>query len=205
MRCILILLLPILLTAGQTITLGQTWNFAEKNALDEIQEHLQKNKAEIEKKAKEAKAKIEQSAKDYKAPNLVKLPRSAKNDIFYPDMKYSLEFDIKDRLGNVVYPKGYTYNITDYVKLPYTMIVIDATDKVQLDWFKKSEYSKAINCQLLTIDGNVTYMHDHIKNRPFFYFNKQMIDRFAVKAVPSVISQEGKKVIVKQIAMVSEK
>jgi len=190
-----------LLNAGKPVTLGQTWKFAEKNMLDEIQEHIANNKEQIEIRIKDAKAKLQVSAENYKAKNLEKLPKTTKADVYYPSMQYSLEADIKDQKGNILYPKGYSYNISDFLKLPYKIIVIDATDKAQVEWYLNSAYAKAIDAQIMTVDGTISYLRGAIKNRPFFYFNKKMVERFDIKTVPSVIEQEGKRIKVTQIVV----
>jgi hypothetical protein len=195
----LVFILKTCLLAAGSETIGQTWGFAEQNALDNIYEHINKNKDEISKRLEASKEKMRQSAKNYKAPNLVSLPRTTKANIYYPDMTYTLEFDIKDKDGHTIIPKGRSYNIADYAKLPYKILVIDGTDKLQMDWYLKSQYAKAIDTQIMTINGTVSYMQSKINFRPFFYFDKRLVDRFQIKTVPSLIEQVGNKIKVTQI------
>ncbi|HQP54830.1 MAG TPA: hypothetical protein PLN83_01865 [Syntrophorhabdus sp.] len=190
------------ISAGQTIqlgTVGSTYPIAEKDAVSEI---LEKAKS-IDWNKEFSQSKLEQKAKNFKPKDLVSLPAARENKSYAVDMTYTLEFDIprvneRGEIIGVLYPKGYTFNPLDYVSYPITLIFLDATDEAQLTWLKDSPYLKDLRVKLLITDGN---WHDLSKelNTRVFYANKQIIERFQLNALPSIVYQEGKLMRVQEI------
>ena len=76
--------------------LGDVYEFAEKNALLLIKEHLEKNKEIIEKRANIAREQARENIKNYKPKGLIQLTPATKNREFSPDLTYTLKQDIKD-------------------------------------------------------------------------------------------------------------
>ena len=54
-----------------------------------------------------------------------------KERTFLVDMTYTLDRDIADEKGNVVYPKGYTFNPLDYITYPGTLVILDGNSPTQ--------------------------------------------------------------------------
>ena len=175
---------------------GKTYDFAEKNLLDEIQQYIKDNKSKINKQLniykKQAKSKID----TYK-PQSIKLPMATKTRVFYPDMTYKSEFDIKDQNGNILYPKGFKVNPLKYVTLPYEIIVIDATIPQQIKWLKK-QFLNTTKYKIMLSDGNYKDVSKDL-NQPVFYLTSKIIDRFKLKKTPSIIKQIGQKIEVKEV------
>ena len=46
----------------------------------------------------------------YQPANLHTLPRAASDRVFTVDLTHTLEHDIKDSQGNLLYPQGFTFN-----------------------------------------------------------------------------------------------
>ena len=82
--------------------LGDVYEFAEKNALLLIKEHLEKNKEIIEKRANIAREQARENIKNYKPKGLIQLTPATKNREFSPDLTYTLKQDIKDIKGNII-------------------------------------------------------------------------------------------------------
>jgi conjugal transfer pilus assembly protein TraW len=179
--------------ASSDNVLGRTYPIAEKDALQEIED--QAKTVDWKKAITEGK---KEAVKKYQPPDLKRLPRVEEAKSYLVDMSYTLEIDVPDGKGGILYPKGYRFNPLDYMSLTSTIVVIDATDPDQTDWFRKSSYSKGINTKLLLSDGN---HHDTAKDlgRPVFYLNDKIASRFNLQAVPSVVAQNGRYMEVRQI------
>ncbi|MDD2900322.1 MAG: hypothetical protein PHI31_16630 [Desulfuromonadaceae bacterium] len=172
-------------------TFGMTYRIAEQDAL-----------AEIEERAKQVdwhKVLDKRKVENFQGPpDRVRLPRAKRNRSFPVDMTYTTEIDVPDGKGGILYPKGYTFNPLDYVTYPKTLVVIDGTDPEQVKWFAASEYDKRLDVTLLLTGGSFGAVSKRI-SRPLFYADRKIVERFKLKAVPSVVRQKGRMMEVLEI------
>ena len=180
---------------------GAVYGIAEKDALKEIEERAKEadmnrivNRGELVKKLRNY------APKDLKE---MKLQPAQKERTFPVDMTYTLDRDIADEKGNVVYPRGYTFNPLSYVAYPGILVILSGNSPTQVAWFKRSEYSKDLKAKLLITDGSYAELSKALK-RPVFYVSPAVIEVFQIKAVPSVVQQKGTLMEVREI-LVSER
>lgn len=196
---ILCLISQLLLSETFTFQEGKTYDFAEKNAIADIQEHIKKNEKNIE--AKIAKTKIEQKSKarEWK-PEQRKLTAATKNKVFYPDMTYTVPEDIKDAKGRVMYAKGFKFNPGDYVHMQQELVIIDANNKTQLEWAKNNNYLDSAKYMVLLSAGNAFEIAEEFK-KPAYYLTKEVADKFQIQKTPSIIKQIENKIKVSEICL----
>lgn len=177
-------------------TFGATYPVMEKDAIEEIKENA--SKTDWSKHFN--KKKIQEAVKGYRPDHIARLPRATHDRTFKVDMSYTLDFDIPDGKGGILYPKGYTFNPLDYVEFPNVLVVIDASDKEQVTWLTSSRYVKDYRTTLLITDGGFWDLSHNLK-RPVFYAARQIVERLQLKAVPSVIRQSGRYMEINEIAI----
>lgn len=180
--------------------LGDVYEFAEKNALLLIKEHLEKNKEIIEKRANIAREQARENIKNYKPKGLIQLTPATKNREFSPDLTYTLKQDIKDIKGNIIYPQGFTFNPAKYARISYGIVVINANNPKEIEWLEKSSFLNTITYRIFLSDGNYYEMIKKYKQE-FFYLLPEITERFALKHTPSIIQQQGDKIIVNEICL----
>ena len=175
-------------------TYGKTYPIVEKNLLSVI-----KKKAErVNWQAVIKRSHIKRQAENYQPFNQeVNLPNALRTEVFKPSMYYTLKFNIKNAKGQIIYPKGFRYKITDYIKLPNVLVVINGDSKRQVKWFKHSKYHNNISVMFMITKGNY-YKLDKKLKIPTYYYMAALQKRFKLKAVPSVIWQIKHTVYVKQ-------
>lgn len=193
---ILIIFMPMCISAKDLGKIGNTYSIVEKDALEEIKEKA-KN-VDISRYIN--KNKLENKIKNYRPNDAPPLKTAHSDSSFTVDLTYTLDFDITDGRGNIVYPKGYTFNPLDYINYNKTIVVINGADNRQVEWFEKSEHGKDINTLLLITNGSYYRLSQRLK-RQVFYANAKIVERFKIKAVPSVIYQKGNVMEVKEIAV----
>jgi conjugal transfer pilus assembly protein TraW len=181
---------------------GAVYGIAEKDALKEIEDRVKEantnrivNKGELVKKLRNY------APEDLKE---MKLPPAQKERTFFVDMTYTLDRDIADEKGNVVYPKGYMFNPLDYVAYPGTIVILNGNSATQVAWFKHSGHNADLKAKLLITDGSYAELSKALK-RPVFYASQAVINVFQIKAVPSVVQQKGNLMEVREIVMVEKK
>ena len=87
------------------LNLGEVKPFAERDMLELIEEHIAKNKDEIEARANKLREQAKKNVIHYKPKGLTPLKPALEDRVFYPDLTYTLNEDIKDVNGKVLYKK----------------------------------------------------------------------------------------------------
>lgn len=199
--CVSLVALSLLFADNRVeLNLGQSYDFAERDIIELIHEHIAKNKDEINARADKEREKAKEKIKNFQPKGLVPLQPATQDRVFYPDLQYTLQADIVDNNGNVLYKKGYTFNPADYVKLHYAMIVIDGKSKREIEWLKKSDYLNSIAYRILLSDGSYYEMMKEL-GQEVFYLMPEIRKKFQVQKTPSIIKQVGNKIEVKELCL----
>ena len=179
---------------------GKTYSIAETDALQEIESRA----ASIDwQKAIQSNENFEK-LKNFKPKNIPKLPRAIHDRTFLVDMTYTLDFDIPNGKGGILYPAGYTFNPLDYLDYPRTLVVFDASDPEQMKWVENSDFAGNMNTRLLITDGTYDDTRTRL-NRHVYFAVPTVINRFELQAVPSVIRQKGNQMEVNEIDIAKNK
>ena len=144
------------------------------------------------------KEKMMTRIKNFRPGDLHPLPVAMADKIFMVDMTYILDIDISDPRGGILYPKGFSFNPLDYLNLSSILVVIDAGDRRQVDWFKTSPYADDYRTRLLLAGGGYYDLAKEL-DRPVFYLMDTIARRLRLSAVPSVIRQEGNMLEVREV------
>ena len=102
---------------AESVTVGQTYPIAERDALEEIESRT--------KEVDWSKA-LENMTWSAKNGHLVR--RAAVDRTRHYAPWYTIEFDVRDQFGQVIYPKGFQFNVLEHITLPYRVVVIDPSD-----------------------------------------------------------------------------
>lgn len=184
---IFIFIIPFTAFAEDLGTFGKTYPIAEPDAIEEMQ-----NAAKKVDWGKVFNAKsVTKRLHDYSPRDHAVLPKAEKNRVRQVDMSYTLEFDVfNPTTGEVMYPKGYTFNPLDFVTFHKKVVVIDGSDPDQVDWFLKSKYAKDANT-VLHITGGVFYEVSEKVKRSVFFATQIIVKRFQFEYVPSVAYEDN--------------
>ena len=175
-------------------TYGATWPIKEKDALVQIKNALRKK----DWRKFFTKKRFLEAFHEYEDRLSTDLPEAKRHVVYAVDMTYTLNYTIRDAYGNVLYPKGYTFNPLDYIKVPFVYVIINGDSKKQVEWFMHSKYYNKIKSMLLICKGDVLTLEKKVK-MPIFYADKRIIRKFDIKAVPSIAYQKGDKFYVEEI------
>lgn len=175
-------------------TVGATYQISEPDALKEMQNKV----ASVDWGKIVNKDIVTKKVKEFKPQDLKNLPTAKADRKFIVDLTYTLDQDIPDGKGGVLYPKGYTFNPLDYAGLHSIIVVINGNDQNQVEWFKISPYFEDFKTRLILSDGSYYDLAEKLK-RPVFYLMAPMAKRFQIQAVPSVVAQNGRYLEVTEI------
>ena len=183
-------LLPVSLASGKNLgAIGRTYPIEEPDLVEEITAAIDYEKL--------ARVMAEQR-RNYQAKDIHALPTVKRDRKFLVDMTYTLDHDIPGENGQIMYPRGLTWNPLDYVSLQGPLVVINSEDEKQVEWFLKSPYNKNRQVKLLISAGFAAPLMKQL-DRPVFYLTKTIADRLQLAAAPCVITQNGKKMMVQEV------
>ena len=140
----------------------------------------------------------------YQPANLHTLPRAASDRVFTVDLTHTLEHDIKDSQGNLLYPQGFSFNPLKYAGLSGGMVVIDGSDPKQVEWFQGSPYFQNHRAILLLSGGYAAEVKQELK-RPVYYLTHDIAARLQLKAAPSVVVEQDNKLTVREVRLATQR
>lgn len=178
-------------------TVGDVYPVAEADVREEMKQRVQDG---WEQKKDEYQKMIDA----YQPVDLQPLFRAKQDRTFLVDMSYTLDHDVHDREGRVIYPRGYTFNPLDYMRLSIALVVIDGSDPAQVKWFRESPYSEDHRVKLLISAGYARELVTAL-NRAVFYLGKDVAERLQLAAVPCVAVQRGEQMQVTEFSIGEEK
>lgn len=173
-RKVLLIMLSLLsIDARAQAHLGKTYEIAESDALAEIN-----NQAKAFKGIGDVDIMKTTAFKGYP------LPKATEDKERWVTPFYTLEFDVTDKAGRVIYPKGFTFNVGEYVRLPFRVV---AFSEDQLEFMKPKLQRGDI---LLLAQGNILEIKKNLDGS-IFYLDERLAERLYIGRVPSIVSQIG--------------
>jgi len=169
-------------------SVGKTYPIVEQNITKELQQKVAKIDIEA----------LFNSHNRYQPANLHPLPRTSSDRRFTVDLSYTLDHDIKDSRGNLLYPQGFTFNPLQYAGLSGGLVVIDGGDPEQVKWFQASPYFQNHRAILLLSGGYAATLKQELQ-RPVYYLTHDIAARLQLKAVPSVVVEQGNTLTVREV------
>ena len=136
----------------------------------------------------------------YQPANLHPLPRAASDRVFTVDLTHTLDHDIKDSQGNVLYPQGFTFNPLRHASLSGGLVVIDGSDAEQVKWFKETSYAQNHRAILLLCGGHAGQLQQDLQ-RPVQYLTRDMAQRLGLKTAPSVVIEQHHTLTVREVRL----
>ena len=136
----------------------------------------------------------------YQPANLQALPRATKDTTTMVDLTHTLEEDVQDANGQVLYPAGFTFNPLQYVSLSGALVVIDGSDPEQVAWFKGSPYGSNHRALLLLSGGLAATLRDELV-RPVAYLTEDIARSLQLRAVPSIVVEQDSQLVIREVSL----
>ena len=173
---------------------GTVWPVTEANLIDRITSEL--SKAEEDGRLARFNGHVQdQLVSAYTRQPALALARVTRPSSRLFDPSLTVMRDIRDHRGILIAAAGTRINPLDRLPLPATLIFIDGRDPEQLA-FALGHQGRA---KIILTGGNpqqLMQMHD----RQLFYDQKGVLsEKFQLKAVPTVITQQGNRLLISEI------
>lgn len=178
--------------------IGQTYEIAEPDMLESF--YLKLREAKASGKMAEVEQQMKQRFVAYaNRPSGTSLPRTQTDKIRYFDPTIVLSQDIVDHQGMVLWPSGTTVNPLDYISMNQQWLFFDADDPKQAAWAYRYLKRHPNQVRPILIQGAVLKLMEEWQIKLYFDQGGKYIERFGIQTVPSLISQEGKKLRIDEI------
>lgn len=173
-------------------TIGPVYPIVEPDAIEEIKAIMAEKErtGELEGMKEEWKRRVEKNIRN-PAP-VPGISRTMTAKTYYYDPSIRVAENIVDAKGNVIVPAGTIRNPLDVVSLPAQMLFIDARDKAQLDFAKRTVATLNGRVKLILTAGSPTDLMQQWKMPVYFDQRGTLVKKFGISAVPAMVSQEGK-------------
>lgn len=127
------------------------------------------------------------------------LPAATQDASFLFDPTYTLPQDVKDSRGTVIYPAGTTINVYERRAFSGRTIVIAATSE-HLRWLDDVARPTAAD-KVLIAGTNMLDARTIAGARRIYALDPRIVERFGLRAVPSIVQQEGNRLRVREYAL----
>lgn len=190
----LLLLASVLVAASAhaaSSTIGRTWPIAEPDALAEIEARASQLPADLR-----AQYGPRSSWSAMKAAALTPATRSQVRSVV---PFYTLDTEIRLPGGELLYPKGYSFNPLTYVTLPQRLVVVHPRD---LGWALKT--ARLTDLILLAAgsarDDDAITLSERT-GRPIFILEQRIKDRLGLTVAPVIVAQVGTKLDLTEVRL----
>lgn len=120
---------------------------------------------------------------------------------FYIDPTWTLDRNVVDEKGNILYPAGTKINPFDYAPLTKYLLFFDARDKRQIEFAKRFMAQSKMQVKPILVGGEPLKLMRKWKREVFFDQGGALSRRFSITQSPAVVSQEGKRLRVDEIRL----
>ncbi len=180
-------------------TIGPTYPVAEKNLLDVIMARLRAKEAsgELKRHEQEARDRAAYAVNNPRPVDGLRRARAART--FYFDPTFTLQSNVVDSTGAVLFPAGTRKNPLEVVSLSKHLLFFDARDPGQVA--RARELIEHYEGKVKPILVGGSYL-DLMKrwNKPVFYDQDgTLVRKFGIAAVPAIVSQEGQRLRIDEV------
>ena len=171
---------------------GATFKIAEQSFLEVLQQRLNNlDKATIAKQQRQLQHRVKQSIE--RPRPVAGLAKARQHRVWTYDPSTTIKRNIYDHQGRVVVKAGRQINPLDYLSFGKPLILIDATDKQQLDWALRQKG------ELVLTKGAPLELERKLQQNVYFDQGGRIVAKFGIKALPARISQQGKLLQVEEV------
>ena len=195
------LVIPVLARATDLGTIGPVYPIQEPHLLDFIRKRLQEKErnGELKKLEEQARARGIGAVNHPKPVAGIKSAETART--FYFDPTFTLDRNILDDKGNLMFPAGTRKNPLEVVALSKHLLFFDARDKRQV--IRARELIALYRGRVKPILVGGSYL-DLMKSwRTPVYYDQQgvLTRRLGIQQVPAIVSQEGLRLRIDELVL----
>lgn len=182
-------------------TIGPVYPIQEPHLLDFIAKRLQEKErsGELKKLEEQARARGIDAVRHPMAVAGIKATETART--FYYDPTFTLDRNVLDDKGNLLFASGTRKNPLEIVGLSKHLLFFDARDKRQVMRAREliSFYSGRV--KPILVGGSYLDLMKSWRTRVYYDQQGVLTRRFGIKQVPAIVSQEGLRLRIDELVL----
>ncbi|MEW5891037.1 MAG: type-F conjugative transfer system protein TraW [Pseudomonadota bacterium] len=182
-------------------TIGPTYEITERDLIDAIQDKLRRMErtGELARMQDDYKRQVVDAIEHPKPVPGIAAAQTART--FYFNPTWTLDRNVVDEQGNVLYPAGTRVNPFDFDRLSKTLLFFDARDKKQVAFAKRFMAESKLPVKPILIAGAPLKLMREWKREVFYDQGGALSKRLSIAQSPAVVTQEGKRLRVDEIRL----
>ncbi|MBX3602417.1 MAG: type-F conjugative transfer system protein TraW [Rubrivivax sp.] len=182
-------------------TIGPTYPIAEQNLLDFIMARLREKErsGELQRMEDLAKARATQSIRSPKP--VPGLHRAQTARTFYFDPTFTVDRNITDESGRLLFPAGMKVNPLDVVSLSKHLLFFDARDPRQVAQAKELIDVYQGRVKPILVGGSYLDLMKSWSRQVFYDQEGTLVRKLGITAVPAIVSQEGSRLRIDEVVI----
>lgn len=196
---ITLLLLAIGAHADDLGTIGPTYEIIERDLLKVIQDRFRRMEktGELARMQEDYKRRVVDAIEQPKPVPGINAAQTART--FYIDPTWTLDRNVVDEKGAILYPAGTRVNPFDFDRLTKALLFFDGRDKRQVAFAKRFMAESKRPVKPILIAGAPLKLMREWKREVFFDQGGALSKRFSIAQSPALVSQEGKRLRVDEV------
>lgn len=182
-------------------TIGPTYPIAEQNLLDHIMATLRQKErsGELQRLQELAQARATQSVRSPKP--VPGLSRASTARTYYFDPTFTLDRNITDENGQLLFAAGLRKNPLDVVSLSKHLLFFDARDPRQVARAKELIETYQGRVKPILVGGSYLDLMKAWNRQVFYDQEGALVRKLGIQAVPAIVSQEGSRLRIDEVAI----
>jgi len=127
------------------------------------------------------------------------ITRTVKPHVFYIDPALSVDHAIRDAEGRIIAMPGSRVNPFDYMTMSKHLLFIDGDDVDQVAWAAAMDERYHGHVKTILVSGSPIDLMKNWKRRVYFDQHGVLSQRFHIRHVPAIVSQDKKRLRVAEV------
>jgi len=181
--------------------IGPTYDIIERDLIDVIRDKFRRMEktGELSKLQEGYKNQVIGAIEHPRAVRGIRATETART--FYIDPTWTLDRNVVDEKGRVLFQAGTKVNPFDYDKMSKALLFFDARSKEQVAFAKRFMAESRMLVKPILVGGEPLKLMREWKREVFYDQGGALTRRFSITQSPAVVSQEGKRLRVDEIRL----
>lgn len=172
--------------------IGPTYEIAERDLIEVIEDKFRRMEktGELAEMREDYKRKVIGGIERPRPVPGIRATETART--FFVDPAWTLNRNVVNEKGTVLYPAGTRVNPLDYERMTQALLFFDARDKKQIAFAKRFMAESKIRVKPILVGGEPMKLMREWKREVFYDQGGALSRRFSITQAPAVVSQEGR-------------
>ena len=200
LACLLCLtVIPGFSLASDLGVVGPTYEIAERDLIEVIKDKFRRmeKSGELAKVQEDYKKQVLDAVE--KPKPVQGLGRTETARTYYVDPTWTLDRNVVDEKGSLLFPSGTKINPLDYAPLTQMLLFFDQRERAQVAFAKRFIEQSSTRVKPILVGGEPLKLMRQWKREVFYDQGGVLSRKFLLKQSPAIVSQDGKRLRIDEI------